>query len=110
MKAGKYSGRVYRYAMAPAINIAGKVDGESGVGGTMAEALRLAFTMKRRKDTPSSSGVVFLPLVSSSLSSLVPRRRFLFPRDARRLTRLSSKFTLYRRSTKPRPLQGFIKN
>jgi len=48
--------------------------------------------------------------VSSSLSPLVPRRWFLFPRDARRLTRLSSKFTLYRRSTKPRPLRGFIKN
>lgn len=55
---GKYSGRVYRYAMAPAINIAGKVDVEGRVGGTVAEVLSLAFTMKRRKDTPSSSGAV----------------------------------------------------
>lgn len=31
MKAGKYSGRFYRYATAPAINIAGKVDGEGRV-------------------------------------------------------------------------------
>lgn len=61
MKAGKYSGRVYRYATALAINIAGKVDGEGRVGGTVAKVLSLAFTMKRRKDTPSSSGVVFLP-------------------------------------------------
>lgn len=62
MKAGKYSGRVCRYATALAINIAGKVDGKGRVGGTVAEVLSLAFTMKRRKDTPSSSGVVFLPL------------------------------------------------
>lgn len=75
---GKYSGRVYRYATAPAINIAGKVDVEGRVGGTVAEVLSLAFTMKRRKDTPSSSGAV-----SSSLSPLShrppPRRRRWFP-------------------------------
>lgn len=60
---------VYRYAAAVAINIAGKVDEKSErerererecerVGGSATKALSLAFTMKRRKDTPSSSGVV----------------------------------------------------
>lgn len=99
----------------PVINIAGKVDGVEGrVGGgtAAAEVLSLAFTMKRRKDTPSSSGAVF----SVSTVFSVSRRRFLqrragffFPPRCTPLdSGLSSKFTLYRHSTNPlsRPLRG----
>lgn len=57
-----WSRGVYRYATAPAINIARKVDGEDRVGGTvLTEVLSLAFTTKRRKDTSSSSGAVSPP-------------------------------------------------
>jgi len=38
----------------------------------MAEVLSLAFTMKRRKDTPSSSGVVFLPRLIVPLAAGSP--------------------------------------
>ena len=60
-RAREYSRRAYRYATPSAINISGgkkkkkKKDGRTWAGskGTVAKVLSLAFTMKRRKGSPS---------------------------------------------------------
>lgn len=113
IKTGKYSeqvdggrkGKGYRYATAPAINIAGKVDDEGRVGGMVPGEGPEPGIYKETKKRYS----VFL---RRRFPPAPYRRRFLSPsRCTPLLTRLSSKFTLYRRSTKPsRPLRGFIKN
>ena len=81
-RAREYSRQAYRYATPSAINISGeekKKDGRTWAGskGTVAKVLSLAFTMKRRKGSPSfssSSSSSSFPLSSSCLR--------LFPFDS----------------------------
>lgn len=102
MKAGKYSGRVYRYATAPAINIAGKVDGEGRVGGSGGGDPEPGIYNETKKGYSVFLRRRFPPPSSPSLAPLIPQRWFLFPSRCTPLdSGLSSKFTLYRRSTKP---------
>lgn len=84
----------------------------AGSKGTVAKVLSLAFTMKRRKDYSILFHVVLF-VFASFPSSFPPctSRRHLVPRAAADcLTCPTSKFTLYRRSTKPPgPFRALLK-
>ena len=131
-RAREYSRRAYRYATPSAINISGgkkkkkKKDGRTWAGskGTVAKVLSLAFTMKRRKGSPSFLFFFFffffffvfvVLLLPSSLSlpfslSLFLPSTPLFPYIPLLDSPPTSKFTLYRRSTKPLgPFRALLK-